>query len=169
MRAACFSCESSSTDQPVSKAGSCLLSPPQAASDSVGRADMLCPSILGGFGPDSVLIMRRRRRPVFLRDRKDTACGAVARPMRYFDLPAKVVGPSGARPLGALATLRRLALVVAAGIEPLAAIPLCGSPWRQPRNPARHIGPKALVLRAECLLERRFFVHHHKDMKKKPE
>src|SRR5262249_35786934 len=55
------------------------------------------------------------------------------------------------------------------GIEPLAAIPLCGSPWRQPRNPARAISPKALVVRAECLLERRFFVHHHKDMKKKPE
>ena len=33
--------------------------------------------------------------PVFLRDRKDTACGAVARPMRYFDLAAKVVGPPG--------------------------------------------------------------------------
>jgi hypothetical protein len=47
------------------------------------------------FVPDSVLIMRRRRRPVFLRDRKDTACGAVARPMRYFDLAAKVVGPPG--------------------------------------------------------------------------
>jgi hypothetical protein len=47
--------------------------------------------------------------------------------------------------------------------------PLCGSPWRQPRNPARHISPKALVLRAECLLERRFFVHHHKEMKKQPE
>ena len=47
------------------------------------------------YGPDSVLIMRRRRRPVFLRDRKDTACGAVARPMRYFDLAAKVVGPPG--------------------------------------------------------------------------
>jgi len=43
------------------------------------------------------------------------------------------------------------------------------SPWRQPRNPARHISPKALVLRAECLLERRFFDHHHPDMKKKPE
>ena len=41
--------------------------------------------------------------------------------------------------------------------------------WRQPRNPARHISPKALVLRAECLLERRFFDHHHPDMKKKPE
>ena len=51
------------------------------------------------------------------------------------------------------------------GIDPLAAIPLCGSPWRQPGNPARHIGPKALVVRAKCLLERRFFVHHHKDMK----
>src|SRR5260370_42520842 len=61
------------------------------------------------------------------------------------------------------------ALFVAAGIEPLAAIPLCGSPWRQPRNPARHISPKALVLRAECLLERRVFDHHHPDMKKKPE
>src|SRR6516165_17546 len=45
--------------------------------------------------PDSVLIIRRRRRPVFLRGRKDTACGAVARPMRYFDLAAKVVGPPG--------------------------------------------------------------------------
>jgi TolB-like protein len=102
---------------------------------------MRCASLAasGGPVPDSVLIMRRRRRPVFLRDRKDTACGAVARPMRYFDLAAKVVGPSGARPLGALATLRRLALFVAAGIEPLAAIPLCGSPRRQPRNPARHI------------------------------
>jgi hypothetical protein len=43
------------------------------------------------------------------------------------------------------------------------------SPWRQPRNPARHISPKALVLRAECLLERRFFDHHHPDLKKKPE
>src|SRR5579872_1176538 len=72
-------------------------------------------------------------------------------------------------PLGALATFRRLALFVAAGIEPRAAIPLCGSPWRQPRNPARHISPKALVLGAECLLERRFFNHHHPDMKKKPE
>src|SRR5579872_32514 len=72
-------------------------------------------------------------------------------------------------PLGALATFRRLALFVAAGIEPLAAIPLCGSPWRQPRNPARHMSPKALVLRAECLLERRFFDHQHPDMKKKPE
>jgi len=41
--------------------------------------------ILLSYGPDSVVIMRRRRRPVFLRDRKDTACGAVARPMRYFD------------------------------------------------------------------------------------
>jgi methyl-accepting chemotaxis protein len=40
-------------------------------------------------------IATRRRRPVFLRDRKDTACGAVARPMRYFDLAAKVVGPPG--------------------------------------------------------------------------
>ena len=81
----------------------------------------------------------------------------------------RLSGPSGARPPGALATLRRLALFVAAGIAPLAAIPLCGSPWPQPRNPARHVGPKALVLRAECLLERRFFDHHHPDMKKKPE
>ena len=63
---------------------------------------------------------------------------------------------------------RRLALLVAAGIEPLADS-LCGSPWRQPRNPARHIGPKALVLRAERLHERRFFVHDHKDMKRNPE
>ena len=52
---------------------------------------------------------------------------------------------------------------------PRDAAALCRSPWRQPRNPARHISPKALVLRAECLLERRFFVHHHKDMKEKPE
>lgn len=35
---------------------------------------------LFSYGRDSVLIMRRRRRPVFLRDRKDTACGAVAGP-----------------------------------------------------------------------------------------
>jgi hypothetical protein len=53
------------------------------------------PLEVGSFVPDSVLIMRRRRRPVFLRDRKDTACGAVARPVRYFDLAAKVVGPPG--------------------------------------------------------------------------
>src|SRR5262249_13758458 len=57
----------------------------------------------------------------------------------------------------------------AAAMEPLAEIPLCGSPWHQSRNPARHISPKALVLRAECLLERRFFDQHHPDMKKKPE
>jgi hypothetical protein len=73
------------------------------------------------------------------------------------------------RSVTAIRARTRLALFVAAGIEPLAAIPLCGSPWRQPRNPARHISPKALVLRAECLLERRFFDHHHPDMKKKPE
>src|SRR5690242_16972534 len=33
------------------------------------------------------------------------------------------------------------------------------SPWGQPWNPARDIGPKVLVLRAKCLLERWFFVH----------
>lgn len=92
----------------------------------------------------------------------EVRCGATV------DLANKVVGPSGARLLSALAALRRLALFVAVD-EPLAAVALCGSPWRQPRNPARNIIPKALVLRAECLLERRFFDHHHPDMKKKPE
>jgi hypothetical protein len=43
------------------------------------------------------------------------------------------------------------------------------SPWRQAWNPTRNVSPKALVLRAECLLERRFFVHRHKEMKKQPE
>ena len=89
--------------------------------------------------------------------------------LRSFDLAAQGRGPSGARPVGALATLRRLALFVTTGIEPLAAVPSCGSPWRQPRNPARHITPKDLVLHAECLPERRFFDHHHPDMKKEPE
>lgn len=54
-------------------------------------------------------------------------------------------------------------------IAEASAIPLCGSSWREPRNPARHISPKALVLPAECLLQRRFFVHHYEDMEKKPE
>ena len=45
----------------------------------------LCGTIKNRDVPDSVLI----------RDWKDTACGAVARPMRYFDLAAKVVGPPG--------------------------------------------------------------------------
>jgi hypothetical protein len=43
------------------------------------------------------------------------------------------------------------------------------SPWGQPWNPARDIGPKVLVLRAKCLLERWFFVHQDEDVEKEPE
>ena len=43
------------------------------------------------------------------------------------------------------------------------------SPWGQPRNPALDIGPKVLVLRAKCLLERWFFVHQDEDVEKEPE
>jgi hypothetical protein len=44
-----------------------------------------------------------------------------------------------------------------------------GSPGRETRNPARDIGPKVLVLRAKCLLERWFFVHQDEDVEKEPE
>ena len=43
------------------------------------------------------------------------------------------------------------------------------SPWRQPWNPARDIGPKVLVLCAKCLLERWFFVHQDDDVEKEPQ
>src|SRR5262249_8155951 len=72
-------------------------------------------------------------------------------------------------PLGALATLRRLALFVAAGIEPLAAIPLSGSPWRQPRNPARHIGAIAFILGSEAFAEPRLLNGNYPSVKKEPE
>src|SRR6516162_5908683 len=36
-------------------------------------------------------------------------------------------------------------------------------------KPARHIGAIAFILGSEALPERRFFDHHHPDMKKKPE
>ena len=38
-----------------------------------------------------------------------------------------------------------------------------------PEKALASISPKGLILQTECSLERRFFVHHHKGMKKEPE
>jgi len=101
--------------------------------------------------------------------RKDSShTGAAVRltPMRYSELAGSVVALRGE------ADWRGLLGAVAAAegcCRQPAAIPLCGSPWSQPRNPTRDIGPKGLILRAKCLRECRFLVHHNNDVKKKPE
>src|SRR3974390_3346970 len=46
---------------------------------------------------------------------------------------------------------------------------LDGSPRSESGKPARHIGAIAFILGSEALPERRFFDHHHPDMKKEPE
>jgi hypothetical protein len=100
----------------------------------------------------------------------------------YFRSWGRPAVPSACRPQPPLTPSRHGAAAAAApdqggearldlseGSAVVMMLALRDSPWRQARNPARHISPKALVLRAECLLERRFFDHHHPDMKKKPE
>src|SRR3954465_13806402 len=44
----------------------------------------------------------------------------------------------------------------------------CGSPGREPRNPARDIGPEILVLRSEATNERRLLVPHDKRVEGEP-
>lgn len=44
----------------------------------------------------------------------------------------------------------------------------CGSPGREPRNPARDIGPEILVLRSEPINERRLLVPHDKRVESEP-
>src|SRR5258705_13290210 len=44
----------------------------------------------------------------------------------------------------------------------------CGSPGREPRNPARDVGPEILVLRSEPMNERRLLVPHDKRVEGEP-
>jgi hypothetical protein len=44
----------------------------------------------------------------------------------------------------------------------------CGSPGRDPRNPARDVGPEILVLRSEPTNERRLLVPHDKRVEGEP-
>src|SRR3954453_7176247 len=44
----------------------------------------------------------------------------------------------------------------------------CGSPGREPRNPARDVGPEILVLRSEPMSERRLLVPHDKRVEGEP-
>src|SRR3984957_3535123 len=63
----------------------------------------------------------------------------------------------------------RRAWTLAKAVPVVMMLALRDSPWGQPWNPARDIGPKVLVLRAKCLLERWFFVHQDEDEEKEPE
>ena len=63
----------------------------------------------------------------------------------------------------------RRAWTLAKAVPVVMMLALGDSPWGQPWNPARDIGPKVLVLRAKCLLERWFFVHQDEDVEKEPE
>src|SRR5437879_12768269 len=45
----------------------------------------------------------------------------------------------------------------------------CGSPGREPRNPARDVGPEILVLRSEPTNERRLLVPHDKRVAGEPD
>ena len=63
----------------------------------------------------------------------------------------------------------RRAWTLAKAVPVVMMLALRDSPWGQPWNPARDIGPKVLVLRAKCLLERWFFVHQDEDVEKEPE
>ena len=44
----------------------------------------------------------------------------------------------------------------------------CGSPGREPRNPARDVGPEILVLRSEPMNERRLLLPHDKRVEGEP-
>jgi len=44
----------------------------------------------------------------------------------------------------------------------------CGSPGREPRNPARDVGPEILVLRSERVNEHRLLVPHDKGVEGEP-
>src|SRR6476469_10565164 len=44
----------------------------------------------------------------------------------------------------------------------------CGSPGREPRNPARDVGPEILVLRSEATNEHRLLVPHDKRVEGEP-
>src|SRR5882757_10163574 len=44
----------------------------------------------------------------------------------------------------------------------------CGSPGREPRNPARDVGPEILVLRSELMNEQRLLVPHDKRVEGEP-
>src|SRR5258707_13266919 len=44
----------------------------------------------------------------------------------------------------------------------------CGSPGREPRNPARDVGPEILVLRSEPMNENRLLVPHDKRVEGEP-
>src|SRR6185295_10154761 len=63
----------------------------------------------------------------------------------------------------------RRAWTLAKAVPVVMMLALRETPWGQPWNPARDIGPKVLVLRAKCLLERWFFVHQDEDVEKEPE
>jgi hypothetical protein len=63
----------------------------------------------------------------------------------------------------------RLAWTLAKAVPVVMMLALRDAPWGQPWNPARDIGPKVLVLRAKCLLERWFFEHQDEDVEKEPE
>ena len=63
----------------------------------------------------------------------------------------------------------RRAWTLAKAVLVVMMLALRDAPWDQPWNPARDIGPKVLVLRAKCLLERWFFVHQDEDVEKEPE
>lgn len=63
----------------------------------------------------------------------------------------------------------RRAWTLAKAVPVVMMLALRDSPWGQPWNPARDIGPKVLVLRAKCLPERWFFVHQDEDVEKEPE
>jgi hypothetical protein len=63
----------------------------------------------------------------------------------------------------------RRAWTLAKAVPVVMMLALRDSPWGQPWNPARDIGPKVLVLRAKRQLERWFFVHQDEDVEKEPE
>src|ERR1700754_930585 len=44
----------------------------------------------------------------------------------------------------------------------------CGSPGREPRNPARDVGPEILILRSEAINEHRLLVPHDKRVEAEP-
>ena len=63
----------------------------------------------------------------------------------------------------------RRAWTLAKAVPAVMMLALRDSPWGQPRNPARNIGPKVLVMPAKCLLEPLFFLHQDEDVEKEPE
>ena len=79
------------------------------------------------------------------------------------------VAVHGAAAAAPLIREQRRAWTLVKAVPVVMMLALRDSPWGQPWNPARDVGPKVLVLRAKCLLERWFFVHQDEDVEKEPE